>query len=106
MATPDQTADKPAFSVKRLTRHDQVVLTVLAVAVGALAGGAAIGFRHVVDAVQDLGYGRGELDFIGLVSGLPWWQVLLAPALGGLAVGLFIRFFMPNHRPQGVADVA
>lgn len=105
MTVPDQTADKPVSSVKRLTRHDQVVLTVLAVAVGALAGGAAISFRHTIDAVQDLGYGQGELDFVSLVGGLPWWQILLAPALGGLAVGLFIRFFMPNQRPQGVADV-
>ena len=32
-------------------------------------------------------------------------QVLLAPAAGGLVVGLFIYFFLPGRRPQGVADV-
>jgi hypothetical protein len=36
---------------------------------------------------------------------MPWWQVLLAPAACGLLVGLFIRYLMPNGRPQGVADV-
>ena len=105
MAAPEQTAETSGLSVRRITRNDQVVLSVLAVVIGALAGGAAIGFRHTIDAVQDLGYGPGEFDFIALVSGLPWWQVMLVPAAGGLAVGLFVRFFMPNRRPQGVADV-
>ena len=107
--TAEKAADKPANAVTRWTRHDQVVLTVLAVAVGALAGGAAIAFRHLIDMVQELGYGLGSdsgaLDFMTLVSRLPWWQVLLVPALGGLFVGLFVQFFMPNRRPQGVADV-
>jgi CIC family chloride channel protein len=35
----------------------------------------------------------------------PWWRILAAPALGGLAVGLFIHFLMPGGRPQAVAQV-
>ncbi len=105
MTTPDQTTDKPALTVRRLTKNDQVILTVLAVAIGFLAGGAAIAFRHTIDLVQGLGYGFGGEHLVTIVSALPWWQVLLVPAVGGLAVGVFVHGLMPNQRPQGVADV-
>ncbi len=105
MTSSDQSAGKPALSVKRLTKNDQVILTALAVAIGLLAGGAAIAFRHAIGVFQGLGYGFGGEGLITIVSGLPWWQVLLVPAIGGLAVGVFVHAFMPNRRPQGVADV-
>ena len=54
---------------------------------------------------QSLGYGYGGERLITIVSDLPWWQILLVPALGGLAVGVFVHIYMPNRRPQGVADV-
>ncbi len=105
MTPPDQPAGKPALSVKRLTKNDQVVLTGLAVAIGVLASGAAIVFRHAIGVFQGLGYGFGGERLITIVSILPWWQILLVPAVGGLAVGVFVHNFMPNRRPQGVADV-
>jgi len=82
-----------------------VILTALAVAIGALAGAAAIGFRHAIDFFQGLGYGFGGDRLLTIAEFLPWWQVLLVPALGGLAVGVFVHALMPNRRPQGVADV-
>jgi len=27
------------------------------------------------------------------VASLPWWQVVLVPTLGGLVVGLLVRYF-------------
>ena len=42
---------------------------------------------------------------VTLVSALPSWRILLVPTAGGLLIGLFVHFFMPGRRPQGVAEV-
>ncbi len=81
------------------------MLSLLAVAVGAIAGGGAIAFREAIQFVQIGVYGfRGEL-FHSLVAHHPWWWLLLGPAGGGLAVGLFLHYLSPERRPLGVADV-
>lgn len=91
--------------LRRFQRNEQVLLSVLAVTLGASAGGAAILFRLGIEVVQvgALGF-WGEEVVTGLV-GQPWWRILLAPALGGLLVGLFVFRYMPGRRPQGVAQV-
>jgi CIC family chloride channel protein len=92
-------------SLVRFGRNDQVVLAVLAVVIGLAAGGAAIVFRQGIGAVQWLFYGFADERVATLASQLPAWRVLLAPALGGLLIGLFVYFLMPGRRPQGVPDV-
>ncbi|MEE8292856.1 MAG: chloride channel protein, partial [Kiloniellales bacterium] len=89
----------------RLRRSNQLILSLLAIVIGVASGLAAIAFRQTIDLVQ-----RGTLGFGGekvatLAAGLAWWHLLLVPALGGLAIGLFVHFFMPHRRPEGVADV-
>ncbi|MDH3473629.1 MAG: chloride channel protein [Rhodospirillales bacterium] len=91
--------------LRRFGRNDQVVLAVLAVVIGAAAGGAAIVFRYAIDLVQWSSFGfRGEA-VATLAAELPWWRLLLVPSLGGLAIGLFVYFLVPGRRPQGVAQV-
>jgi CIC family chloride channel protein len=92
-------------SLIRFGRNDQVVLAGLAVVIGLAAGGAAIGFRQGIEWVQWLFYGFGGERVATLAAELPWWRLLLAPALGGLVIGLFVYFFMPDRRPRGVPDV-
>jgi CIC family chloride channel protein len=92
-------------SLIRFGRNDQVVLAGLAVVIGLAAGAAAIGFRQGIDWVQWLFYGFGGERVATLAAELPWWRLLLAPALGGLLIGLFVYFFMPGRRPRGVPDV-
>ncbi|NIA68668.1 chloride channel protein [Pelagibius litoralis] len=89
----------------RFGRNDQVVLSVLAVVIGAAAGGAAIAFRDAIAGIQWLVYGFGGEQVASEASGLAWWHLLLVPTLGGLAIGLFIRFALPDGKPQGVAHV-
>ncbi len=91
-------------ALRRVTRNDQVILSVLAVTIGIAAGVAAIGFRYVIDLVQRLGFGFGGERIATLAAGLPQWRILLVPAAGGLLIGLFVHFFMPGRRPRGVAD--
>ena len=69
------------------------------------AGGAAIVFRQGIDGVQWLFFGFTGERVATLAAELPAWRLLLAPALGGLLIGLFVYFFMPDRRPQGVPEV-
>ena len=89
----------------KLARNEHVVLSVLAVCLGLGAGAAAVLFRGAISAIQELGYGFSGVGIAGHAAGLPWWQLLLVPSLGGLLIGLFIYRFMPGRRPHGVAQV-
>jgi len=89
----------------RIGRSDQLVLAVLAVALGAGAAAGAMAFRALLASVQFLTFGEASEELTSHVAGLPWWWVLSAPAAGGLAVGLVLRFLMPGRRPLGVAHV-
>ena len=105
MADRRQTFRGFLASLKRFRRNDQLVLSVLAVAIGVASGAAAIGFRSAVDVLQLVTYGFSGEQVATLAAALPWWQLLLAPTLGGLLIGLLIHHVMPDRRPQGVAQV-
>ncbi len=92
-------------SLKKFGRNDQVILSVLALVIGVAAGLAETAFRSGIALVQELGYGFSSEKVASLAASLPWWQLLLVPSVGGLLIGCFIHFFMPDRRPQGVAQV-
>ena len=91
--------------LRRFRQNDHLILWSLALVIGGTAAAAAIGFRYAIDVVQQLFYGRGGEHLATIAASLPWWQVLLAPAVGGLLVGLLVTYGMPGRRPQGVAEV-
>lgn len=91
--------------LRRLMRHDQLLLAVLAVLVGGVAAGAAIVFRTAISIFQSLAYGTGGLQILDRLEQLAWWHILLAPCAGGLLLGLFQHRFLPGGRPMGVPDV-
>ncbi len=91
--------------LRRVLRNDQLVLGLLALATGLVAAVAVIGFREGIALAQTLFYGSGEARLARIARGRARWQGLLAPAGGGLVVGLLLRGAMPEGRPQGVADV-
>ncbi len=105
--TPQSTA--PAGSLRnfllRLRRSNPLILSVLAVVIGVAAGMAAIAFRYAIDLTQRGTFGFGGERVATLAAEMAWWHSLLVPAGGGLAIGLFVHYFMPNRRPLGVADV-
>ncbi len=90
---------------RRIIRNDQLILVVLAVVVGALAGIGTILIREGIDWVQTIGFGSPEESIFSMASDLAWWVVLLVPTAGGLIVGLFIYWVMPEKKPQSVAKV-
>ena len=89
----------------RVTRHEQVILSVLAVIVGGIGGGSAIAFREALGAVQFVFYGFSEERVATLAAALPWWHILAATTVGGLVIGLLVAFVMPGRKPHGVAEV-
>lgn len=91
--------------VRKIVGNDQLILSLLAIVVGAAAGGAGIVLREAIGLVQTVFFGSGDSRLFIHAAGLAWWHVLLAPTVGGLAIGLFVRYLMPDGRPQGVADV-
>ena len=105
MAQSDDSSIGLLESLRRLTRNVQVILSLLAVAIGLMAGVAAIGFRYAIDFVQRLGFGFGGEQVATQAAALPEWRLLLVPLLGGLVVGLLVHVLMPGRRPQGVGDV-
>jgi len=90
---------------RRLKTNDHLILSVLAVALGIAAGYGAIGFRFLIDAVQFGFFGSGSEHVLSMARELDWWHRLIAPALGGLAAGLFIHLVLSDRRSHGVADV-
>ena len=40
-----------------------------------------------------------------IAAKLPGWRIILTTTLGGLVVGILVSRFLPERRPQGVAEV-
>ncbi|HEX7384762.1 MAG TPA: ClcB-like voltage-gated chloride channel protein [Burkholderiaceae bacterium] len=59
--------------------------------IGALGALATIGFREGLFLAERLLYGRGE-GLVHIAAGLPWWQRLLVPALGGIVAGAVLAW--------------
>ncbi|MDF1733113.1 MAG: chloride channel protein [Minwuia sp.] len=85
-------------------RH-QFYLIGIAVIVGLAVGYAAILFRLALSGMQFVFFGETSEYLVASVQALPWWHVVLAPAVGGVILSLFLRYLMPGGRPQGVPDV-
>ncbi|NBC31931.1 MAG: chloride channel protein, partial [Alphaproteobacteria bacterium] len=99
---PRRAVHDALLTIARALRDDQFRLAVLAVFISIAASGGEIGFRFWLSTVQTAMFGTGDARLASWAAALPWWQVLLAPAAGGLAIGLFLRYLMPGRTPQGV----
>lgn len=84
---------------------NRILFFVFAAVIGGVVGMATIGLIHLILLVQLLGYGQAsELRFGEIAAGLPAWQVVLVPTIGGLLVGLLMEW-LPGKRYHGIADV-
>jgi len=90
---------------RHMVRNEQIILSLLAAVAGAVVAYGTLGFRWLIEIVQLVSFGAAAEELASVAQNLPWWQVLLVPAVGGLAVGLFLKFLMPGGRPVGVAHV-
>jgi chloride channel protein, CIC family len=91
--------------LRKLTRNDQIILSLLAVVAGAVVAYGSLAFRWLIGVVQHGFLSDPQEYLLSIAILLPWWQILLAPAAGGLLIGLFLKYIMPGGRPLGVAHV-
>ena len=90
----------------KLVRSEPFLLSVSAVVLGVAAAYGSIAFRWLIASVQRIAYGSGSELLFSVARDLAWWHVLLAPTLGGLVIGLFVYFVMPERRNRGAAGDA
>jgi CIC family chloride channel protein len=86
-----------------------VWLSLVALAVGVLAGGGSVLFRAMVAGVHNLFF-LGEVSFYydpNLHTPASWLGplVILSPAIGGIAVVMLLRAQRADRRGQGVSDI-
>jgi CIC family chloride channel protein len=89
----------------RFSRHEDTRLLILAVIVGIISALAAVLFWALFDTVRGLTFGTRTEAVLLNPSIIPWWLFLAVPAGGGLLIGLFVHYVMPDRRPHAVADV-
>jgi CIC family chloride channel protein len=89
----------------RVFGDQQLRLSVLALAVGAVAGFGGVMLRELIDLLQHGFLGFSSENLASIVASLPAWRVVLAPTVGGLVVGLLVKFVLRDQRPHGVAEV-
>jgi CIC family chloride channel protein len=91
--------------MRELVHNDQLVMTLLAIFIGAGIGMLAVLFVELIDLFQTFLLGISGSVIVEYIKSLPTWRVLLVPTLGGLCVGLFLFYLMPGKKPKGPADV-
>ena len=87
-----------------LRRTEQVYMVLVAVVIGLLGGLCAVGFRQLIQILNRVAWheSRYTLEYL---YGLPIWWKILAPAAGGLIVGLITHRFAREARGHGVPEV-
>ena len=107
---PDPKAVIPAlrrnWAILRDHGPSQVQFWFIALAIGVVAGFAALFFRKGVEALQRALYGVDDPRLLhSFAEGLPWLLVLVVPVAGGLIVGLILHWLTPDGRVRSVAEV-
>jgi len=98
-------AERFITNISDFLAERQFLVWFLALVIGSAVGVAAIAFRHLIGLFQyPWLYTTGE-RVASAASTVPWWNVVLAPIIGGIIVGLLLERFMPGKRAQSVADV-
>src|SRR5580704_11615664 len=77
-------------SLSRLGFSEYAFLIPMAVLIGIVSAAAAVGFHQLIHAIRDLLYEHAFSS--GFLYGRGVWVLVLMPAAGGLAVGLFSTF--------------
>ncbi len=92
-------------NILNFVQEKQHIVWLLAIVIGIGVSYAALLFRFLIGFWQLFWIGSLSEKTLSIISTLPWWVVLITPAIGGLCVGFCITRFLPDKRAYGVADV-
>ncbi len=92
-------------NLKHFYETRQPVVWLLAPLIGLATGAAAILFRLAIGVFQ-LPWLRTMSEAVaGAARAQPWWVIMIAPAAGGLLVGLMLQYLLTAKRTAAVPDV-
>lgn len=97
--------DRIVPNFREFMHQRQPLVWAIALAIGVGSAYLAILFRKLIGLVQWLWLGVSNENVFLTAAETPWWVIMAAPAVGGLAVGLFLQHLMPGRRVHGVPDV-
>ena len=92
-------------NIRDFLETKQMFVWLAAIVVGVMVSIAAILFRELIGLVQLPWLADSSENVTSAASKLPWYVILLAPAIGGAFVGWGITRLLPLRRTGGVADV-
>ncbi|WGH78009.1 chloride channel protein [Jannaschia ovalis] len=95
-----------SWAVLREKGPSQIQFWFIALAIGIASGYAAVAFMLGIEHLQTFLYGTDDPQRLhSFAASLPWFWVLILPAMGGLVVGAILTRFTPDARVRGVAEV-
>jgi len=97
--------DRIAPNIREFVEEKSLLIWFFALIIGLGVAYAATGFRLLIGSVQLLWLGTASENVYSAAADLPWFIILLAPATGGLIVGLVLKYYLTGHRVHGVGDV-
>ncbi|WP_237752554.1 chloride channel protein [Mycolicibacterium aromaticivorans] len=91
-------------------RDSPSALVALAVAVGAVTGLGAVGFRYLITFFTRMFTGYDDYSGLGRIPSAHWpglgiWFLLLTPVIAGAIYGPIVHKFAPEARGHGVPEV-
>jgi CIC family chloride channel protein len=90
--------------LKKWRLEEHLTLYLLAIAVGVLGGYGAILFRFLIKLCQFIFY-QNSNDFLSFADKVPFYLKVLIPTLGGLVVGLIVRWGTEKAKGHGVPEL-
>jgi CIC family chloride channel protein len=99
----------------KFSRQSTVVITkiqmtefsymiIMAIIIGIVAGFGAVGVKYLIEFISNLAF-SGQGSVLEKVIATPWYILLIIPVIGGLFVGLFANFVVPESKGHGVTEV-
>jgi CIC family chloride channel protein len=97
--------DRMMPNLREFLGERQPLVWAVALVIGIGVAYFAILFRSLIGLFQLPWLGTLSENVYSAATQTPWWVIFMAPAIGGLGVGLFLQYIMPGRRAHGVADV-